>query len=82
MSDEDALQLIFASGVSTAEKITDISGRGVGMDVVRNNKVMFLDEVETSLHTRLVEYLINLSLDSCDITHISLIPFIQLCHCQ
>ena len=30
------------------------------MDVVRNNKVMFLDEVETSLHTRLVEYLINL----------------------
>ncbi len=29
-------------------------------DVVRNNKVMFLDEVETSLHTRLVEYLINL----------------------
>lgn len=30
------------------------------MDVVRNNKVMFLDEVETSLHTRLVEHLINL----------------------
>ena len=30
------------------------------MNVVRNNKTMFLDEVETSLHTRLVEYLINL----------------------
>lgn len=30
------------------------------MDVVRNNKVMFLDEVETSLHTRLVEYLLGL----------------------
>lgn len=30
------------------------------MDVVRNHKVMFLDEVETSLHTRLVEYLISL----------------------
>lgn len=30
------------------------------IDVVRNNKVMFLDEVETSLHTRLVEYLIGL----------------------
>lgn len=30
------------------------------IDVVRNNKVMFLDEVETSLHTRLVQYLINL----------------------
>ncbi len=37
MSDEDALQLIFASGLSTAEKVTDVSGRGVGMDVVRNN---------------------------------------------
>lgn len=37
MSDEDALQLIFAPGLSTADKITDISGRGVGMDVVRNN---------------------------------------------
>lgn len=34
------------------------------MDVVRNNKVMFLDEVETSLHTRLVEYLINLFYNS------------------
>ncbi|MCL5104562.1 MAG: chemotaxis protein CheA [Armatimonadetes bacterium] len=37
MSDEEALQLIFASGVSTAEKVTDVSGRGVGMDVVRSN---------------------------------------------
>lgn len=37
MTDDEALQLIFASGVSTAEKVTDISGRGVGMDVVRNN---------------------------------------------
>lgn len=37
MSEEDCLQLIFAPGLSTAEKITDVSGRGVGMDVVRNN---------------------------------------------
>jgi two-component system chemotaxis sensor kinase CheA len=37
MSDADALQLIFASGVSTAEQVTEVSGRGVGMDVVRNN---------------------------------------------
>ncbi|MEN6581471.1 MAG: chemotaxis protein CheA [Armatimonadota bacterium] len=37
MSDDESLQLIFASGVSTAEKVTDVSGRGVGMDVVRNN---------------------------------------------
>ncbi len=37
MSEEDCLQLIFAPGLSTAEKVTDVSGRGVGMDVVRNN---------------------------------------------
>ena len=37
MSASDCLQLIFASGISTAEKVTDVSGRGVGMDVVRNN---------------------------------------------
>lgn len=35
LSDKDAMFLIFKSGVSTAEKITDISGRGVGMDIVR-----------------------------------------------
>jgi len=32
-----ALQLIFLPGLSTAEQVTDISGRGVGMDVVRSN---------------------------------------------
>jgi two-component system chemotaxis sensor kinase CheA len=36
-SDDDVWQLIFAPGFSTAEKVTDISGRGVGMDVVRRN---------------------------------------------
>ena len=36
-SDEQILQLIFAPGFSTAEKITNLSGRGVGMDVVRRN---------------------------------------------
>ncbi|MFT4192808.1 MAG: chemotaxis protein CheA [Comamonas sp.] len=35
--DEDVWQLIFAPGFSTAEKITSISGRGVGMDVVKRN---------------------------------------------
>ena len=35
MSDKDALQLIFAPGFSTAEAITEVSGRGVGMDAVR-----------------------------------------------
>jgi two-component system chemotaxis sensor kinase CheA len=37
MDDREAIDLIFAPGFSTAEKVTDVSGRGVGMDVVRNN---------------------------------------------
>lgn len=37
MSDDEVWQLIFAPGFSTAEKITDVSGRGVGMDVVKRN---------------------------------------------
>ena len=36
MDDSDAVRLIFLAGFSTAEKITDVSGRGVGMDVVRS----------------------------------------------
>ena len=35
--DEDVWPLIFEAGFSTAEKVTDLSGRGVGMDVVRRN---------------------------------------------
>lgn len=35
LSDQDIYRLIFLPGLSTAEKITDVSGRGVGMDVVR-----------------------------------------------
>ena len=37
MDDKQAFSLIFKPGFSTAEKITNISGRGVGMDVVRTN---------------------------------------------
>lgn len=37
MSGHEIRQLIFAPGFSTAEKVTNISGRGVGMDVVRSN---------------------------------------------
>lgn len=36
MTDEQVYQLLFASGFSTAEKVSDISGRGVGLDVVRS----------------------------------------------
>jgi two-component system, chemotaxis family, sensor kinase CheA len=37
MNQEDAINLIFASGLSTAKALSDISGRGVGLDIVRNN---------------------------------------------
>lgn len=36
ISDQEAINLVFAAGFSTAETISDLSGRGVGMDVVRN----------------------------------------------
>lgn len=37
MSDQDKIALIFLPGLSTSEKVTEISGRGVGMDVVKTN---------------------------------------------
>ncbi|MDR1947489.1 MAG: Hpt domain-containing protein [Desulfovibrio sp.] len=37
LDDREAIELIFAPGFSSAEVVTDISGRGVGMDVVRTN---------------------------------------------
>ncbi len=37
LSESEILSLIFEPGFSTAEKVTDVSGRGVGMDVVRRN---------------------------------------------
>ena len=46
MSESETLDLIFHSGLSTAEKITDISGRGVGMDVVKT----VLDSLKGSVH--------------------------------
>jgi len=51
LSDREALDLIFLPGFSTAEKITDVSGRGVGMDVVRNNiaAVSGMVDIETRL---------------------------------
>ncbi|MDP4163851.1 MAG: chemotaxis protein CheA, partial [Bacillota bacterium] len=36
LTDKQVFELIFASGFSTADKISDISGRGVGLDVVKN----------------------------------------------
>lgn len=37
LNDKEAYELIFSPGFSTAEKVTNVSGRGVGMDVVRTN---------------------------------------------
>ncbi|QFY42444.1 chemotaxis protein CheA [Candidatus Methylospira mobilis] len=46
MRDEDVWQLIFAPGFSTAEVVTDVSGRGVGMDVVKRNILSMGGSVE------------------------------------
>ncbi len=46
LSDTDSYNLIFKAGFSTAEKVTDISGRGVGMDVVRRNIEQLRGKVE------------------------------------
>jgi two-component system chemotaxis sensor kinase CheA len=50
MSDGDVWQLIFHPGLSTADKITDVSGRGVGMDVVKQNITALGGEVEIESH--------------------------------
>jgi two-component system chemotaxis sensor kinase CheA len=48
MSDSEAVQLIFAPGLSTAKEISDVSGRGVGMDVVRANVEKINGSVDVS----------------------------------
>ena len=48
MSDREVFNMIFQPGFSTAAKITDISGRGVGMDVVRRNIDALRGQVEIS----------------------------------
>jgi two-component system chemotaxis sensor kinase CheA len=50
-SDRELLQLIFLPGFSTAAKITNVSGRGVGMDVVRTNVEKIGGKVEIDSHT-------------------------------
>lgn len=46
MSDQEVWQLIFAPGFSTAEVVTEVSGRGVGMDVVKRNILALNGTVE------------------------------------
>ena len=56
LSQEEAIDLIFASGMSTAEYTTDVSGRGVGMDIVRKNiqalNGVVLIDTRTSMGTK------------------------------
>ncbi len=51
LSDQEIYKFIFLPGLSTAEKVTDVSGRGVGMDVVRQavEKLRGKIEIESSL---------------------------------
>jgi two-component system chemotaxis sensor kinase CheA len=51
MSDSEACQLIFAPGFSTAKAVTNVSGRGVGMDVVRTN----IEKIGGSVDVQTVE---------------------------
>jgi len=51
LSDREILQLVFHAGFSTAEKISDLSGRGVGMDVVRRN----LDAIRGAIDIHSIE---------------------------
>jgi len=61
--DSEVWQLIFAPGFSTAEKVTDISGRGVGMDVVKKNIQALGGQVDiTSAEGRGMNILIRLPL--------------------
>jgi len=52
LTDQQALQLIFLPGLSSAEKITNISGRGVGMDVVKSTieKLNGVVDVQSSMN--------------------------------
>lgn len=51
ITDKEAVQFIFASGLSTAQKVSDVSGRGVGMDIVRSNiqRLGGIIDVDTAL---------------------------------
>ena len=48
LGDEEAAQLVFTPGLSTANEVSSLAGRGVGMDVVRNDVVALGGRIETS----------------------------------
>lgn len=68
-SDKQVYELLFASGLSTADEISDISGRGVGLDVVKNKieslgGTVSVDSVEGSGTTFLIQLPLTLSIIS------------------
>ncbi|MGO9114299.1 MAG: chemotaxis protein CheW [Thermoguttaceae bacterium] len=76
MNEREALALIFRPGFSTVEKVTDVSGRGVGMDVVKTNieRVGGSVSVETEIGvgtTVLVKLPLTLAIIPCLIVHSS-----------
>jgi two-component system chemotaxis sensor kinase CheA len=76
MNEREALNLIFRPGFSTAEKVTDVSGRGVGMDVVKTNieRVGGSVSVESEIGvgtTVLVKLPLTLAIIPCLIVHSS-----------
>lgn len=48
LTDEEAAQLIFEAGLSTAKEVSELAGRGIGMDVVRNDVLGLGGRIETS----------------------------------
>lgn len=48
LSDEEAAQLVFEPGISTAREVSELAGRGIGMDVVRNDVVALGGRIETA----------------------------------
>jgi chemosensory pili system protein ChpA (sensor histidine kinase/response regulator) len=48
LSDDEAAQLVFTPGLSTANEVSSLAGRGVGMDVVRNDVVALGGRIETT----------------------------------
>ena len=63
MKDEEIYQLIFEPGFSTSEVVTDVSGRGVGMDVVKNSVQTMRGSIElASEKNRFTRFTIKLPL--------------------
>jgi len=63
MTDEEVYQLIFEPGFSTSELVTDVSGRGVGMDVVRRSVQSMRGSIElVSEKDRFARFIIKLPL--------------------